>query len=79
MTMAVNKQGVLGVLVVELQVRRRLFFVDSYASLDGGASFIGDYFGLISTPDGQFRALWPGDACPLGSSADYEDRGSIVA
>jgi hypothetical protein len=80
-TLAVNKEGVLGVAWVDSRSAPGMRCFETYfaASLDGGQSFLpeqrvssarscpdstaawsmgGDYFGMVTTPDGQFHLLW---------------------
>ena len=72
--LAVNNRGVLAVAHLDRVAAagdscQSLYFV---ASLDGGHTFLpaerissapcasfGDYFGMVATPDGRFRLLWP--------------------
>jgi hypothetical protein len=87
MSLAVNNNGVLGVLVVErrLKTRENCLEQSFSASFDGGETFTdasrvsvsscgdssidaiatrmfptyGDYFGIVTLPDGRFRLMWP--------------------
>jgi hypothetical protein len=80
-TLAVNKDGVLGIAWVDSRSDPGKGCFETYfaASLDGGRSFLpearvssarscpdstaawstgGDYFGMVTTPDGRFHLLW---------------------
>src|SRR5712664_2968516 len=76
--LAVNNKGVLAIAHLDHIAQsgdscQALYFV---ASLDGGLTFLpprrvssapctafGDYFGMISTPDGRFHLVWPEVHC----------------
>jgi len=80
-TLAVNKDGIVGVAWVDSRSEPGVRCFETYfsASLDGGQSFLperpvssarscpdsaavwstgGDYFGMVTTPDGRFHLLW---------------------
>ena len=72
--LAVNNQGVLGVARLDRVANSgdSCQVLSFTASLDGGETFLppervstapcdrfGDYFGMVTTPDGRFRIVWP--------------------
>ena len=74
MGLAVNNQGVLGVARLDRVANSgdSCQVLSFTASLDGGETFLppervstapcdrfGDYFGMVTTPDGRFRIVWP--------------------
>jgi hypothetical protein len=111
MSLAVNGNGVLGVLTVERRLKARDGCLEASfaASLDGGASFTpparvsvsscgdspvdaiatrmfptyGDYFGLVTTPDGRFRVMWPemraGSSVLLTTVVEVDGRAELPA